>query len=550
MRMSYFKAKEIQGNDESQIAAEGFAFGLAVSVVAEFILGKPVIGALDSPLGNVPLSTIALTCFYVFTALVAPFRRKPKDLLALIAVTVSQIFLLVVGEAVARSLSTASSNWNVIHGVSDSSLFFGLPLASGPLLLQLVLGVRYSLMCALSIGYLTHLYLPDERVLLIYVLATSLVGCLSLKRVRSRSSYSRSGFFIFLSALAVVVSANLDSSGFSRTEGSEFLVQVLSAFVGAIFTFLITSGFSPLLEMLGGYVTDMRLLEMATLDHPLLKELSVQAPGTWNHSMVMGMMGESAADAIGANPVLAKVGSYFHDIGKSKKPLYFVENQFGGENRHYRLSPSMSALIIRSHVKDGLEMAKRHRLPEVILDMISQHHGTSTIEYFYDKALKDAENAENGGDVERSHYQYPGPKPQTREAGILMLADGIEAASRTMADPSFDRIQGMVQKMINKVFSSGQLQECELTLLDLHHIARCFTRVLAGIHHHRIAYSEPVEKLRAARDGGDESLKSDNRETATKIDILLSEREEGEKLKRLGLQNRSSTGKVGRGDFF
>lgn len=537
--MSDIKAKGIQGADESQIAAEGFAFGLAVSVVAEFISGKSVVDVTDSPLGNVPLSTIALTCFYVFTALIPTFRRKPKDLLALISVTISQLLLLVVGQAVARSLSSASSNWNFLRGVSDSSLFFGLPLASGPLLLQLVLGVRYSLICSLSLGYLTHLYLPDERVLLIYVLATSLVGCLSLKRVRYRSSYSRAGFFIFLSALAVVASANLDTSGFSRTEGDEFLVQVLSAFVGALFTFLITSGFSPLLEMLGGYVTDMRLLEMATLDHPLLKELSIQAPGTWNHSMVMGMMGEAAADAIGANPVLAKVGSYFHDIGKSKKPLYFVENQFGGENRHDRLSPSMSALIIRSHVKDGLEMAKRHHLPEVILDMISQHHGTSTIEFFYDKALKDAEHAESGVEVERSHYQYPGPKPQTREAGILMLADGIEAASRTMADPSFDRIQGMVQKMINKVFSSGQLEECELTLLDLHHIARCFTRVLAGIHHHRIAYSEPVEKVRAPRDSGEDALKAE-RDTALRMEISSSEKKEGEKLKRLGLQNGSS----------
>jgi hypothetical protein len=533
------RSKGIQGADESQIAAEGVAFGLAVSVVAEFILGKPGVSTTDSPLGNVPLSTIALCSFYVFTALIPTFRRKPKDLLALIAVTISQLFLLVVGEAVASSLSSASSNWSLLRGVSDSSLFFGLPLASGPLLLQLVLGVRYSLICALSIGYLTHLYLPDERVLLVYVLATSLVGCLSLKRVRSRSSYTRAGFFIFLSALAVVTSANLDTSGFSRSEGSELLVQVLSAFAGAVFTSLITSGFSPLLEMLGGYVTDMRLLEMATLDHPLLKELSIQAPGTWNHSMVMGMMGEAAADAIGANPVLAKVGSYFHDIGKSKKPLYFVENQFGGENRHDRLSPSMSALIIRSHVKDGLEMAKKYHLPEVILDMISQHHGTSTIEFFYDKALKDAEHAENGGEVERSHYQYPGPKPQTREAGILMLADGIEAASRTMADPSFDRIQGMVQKMINKVFSSGQLEECELTLLDLHHIARCFTRVLAGIHHHRIAYSEPVEKVRAPRDNNEDSSKGE-RDTSIKIEVPSNERKEGEELKRLGLQNGSS----------
>ncbi|MEY4699855.1 MAG: hypothetical protein RL326_42, partial [Pseudomonadota bacterium] len=230
--------------------------------------------------------------------------------------------------------------------------------------------------------------------------------------------------------------------------------------------------------------------------HPLLKELSIQAPGTWNHSMVIGMMVESAADAIGANPVVCRVGAYFHDIGKTKKPVYFVENQNPGENRHDKLSPSMSALIIRSHVKDGIELARRHKLPKVIEDMIPQHHGTSVIDYFYDKARKEAEESgRSPEEVDRSLYQYPGPKPQTREAGLLMLADGIEAAARTLSEPSQDRIQGLVQKMLNKVFASGELNECDLTLQDLHCIAKCFTRVLTGIYHQRIAYAEPAEKV-------------------------------------------------------
>ena len=252
---------------------------------------------------------------------------------------------------------------------------------------------------------------------------------------------------------------------------------------------------TPIIEYLFGYVTDIRLLEMATLDHPLLKALSVNTPGTWNHSMVIGMMVEAAADAINANPVLARVGAYFHDLGKTKKPLYFVENQEGGENRHDKLSTSMSALIIRSHVKDGIELARKHKLPEAIVDMIPQHHGTSLIEYFYEKACKEAAESEDEGEVDKSLYSYPGPKPQTREAALLMLADGIEAAARTIPEPTADRIQGMVQKMINKVFSSGELNECELTLKDLHAIAKCFTRVLNGIYHQRIAYAEPAEKV-------------------------------------------------------
>jgi putative nucleotidyltransferase with HDIG domain len=221
-------------------------------------------------------------------------------------------------------------------------------------------------------------------------------------------------------------------------------VRLLGAFASGVLCAFIASGVTPLFEYFGGYVTDLRLIEMATLDHPLLKELSIQAPGTWNHSMVMGMMVESAADAIGANPVAARVGAYFHDIGKVKKPLYFVENQGASDNRHDKLSTSMSALIIRSHVKDGIELARKQRVPQVIEDMIPQHHGTSVIEYFYDKACAEAEAlGQDVSTVDISLYSYPGPKPQTREAGILMLADGIEAASRTLSEPTLDRIQGV-----------------------------------------------------------------------------------------------------------
>jgi len=256
--------------------------------------------------------------------------------------------------------------------------------------------------------------------------------------------------------------------------------------------------------------------------------------------MVMGMMAEAAADAIGANPTLSRVSAYFHDVGKVKKPLYFVENQERGENRHDKLSPSMSALIIRAHVKDGIELARKHGLPKALEDMIPQHHGTSLIEYFYEKARTDAQEAGQDPDtVDPSHYSYPGPKPQTREAGLLMLADGIEAATRTLSEPTHDRIQGAVQKIVNKVFASGQLDECELTLKDLHGIAKAFTRILTGIYHQRIAYAEPAEKVRE-----DEGVPGDVGpiESAHTGDSTQSQGEEQseekpakEDLKRLGL---------------
>jgi membrane-associated HD superfamily phosphohydrolase len=203
-----------------------------------------------------------------------------------------------------------------------------------------------------------------------------------------------------------------------------------------------------------------------------------------------------------------------------------VENQNSGENRHDKLSPSMSALIIRAHVKDGIDLARRHRIPKIIEDMIPQHHGTSVIDYFYDKARKEAEESGIDPDtVDKALYQYPGPRPQTKEAGLLMLADGIEAAMRTLQEPNQDRIQGLVQKMVNKVFTSGELNECELTLRDLHQIARSFTRVLTGIYHQRIAYAEPAEKT---NESAESKAKEPSKEQAKKP--------KEENLKRLGIE--------------
>lgn len=325
-------------------------------------------------------------------------------------------------------------------------------------------------------------------------------------------------------------------------QSADVVTRLVGALLSGVLSATLAASFTPVLEYLGGYVTDLRLIEMATLDHPLLKELSVQCPGTWNHSMVMGMMVESAASSVNANPVLSRVGAYFHDIGKIKKPAYFAENQLGGENRHDKLSSSMSALIIRSHVKDGIELAHKHALPKKIVDMIPQHHGTSVIEYFYDKACKEAEVVSGEpSTVDINLYSYPGPKPQTREAGILMLADGIEAATRTISDPSFDRIQGLVQKMINKVFASGELDECELTLKDLHSIAKSFTRVLNGIYHQRVAYTEPAEKVHEKSDddqeGETKELENRGSSKSKKPNAEKNDNSEDNKedLKRLGL---------------
>jgi len=220
------------------------------------------------------------------------------------------------------------------------------------------------------------------------------------------------------------------------------------------------------------------------LNHPLLRELALKAPGTYQHSIAMSSLAEAAAQAIDADSVLAKVGAYYHDIGKMSKPLYFVENQMGGVNKHDKLSPPMSALILIDHVKEGILLANKYRLGRRIKDIIQQHHGTTLIKYFYSKAK------EKKMDVKEEEFRYKGPKPQTREAGIIMIADQVEAISRTLSEPSISHIRQLVKKTTTDIFLDGQLDECELTLADLDKISNAFVKVLSGMFHYRIDYPE------------------------------------------------------------
>lgn len=524
-------------------AIQGALFGLAGSVTAELVFAQFANSmSASSSLGRISVCALSLYILHRFA--VSSFRSyKPtmKDLSAITIVLMVAICVVGAGRLLGLSLANYLQNSHAFAGVRPDSFEFAIPFAAGGLLLQAVFGMQYGAVFGMALATIETLYNPDHPLFGPYALVSVLVSCLSLSTFRSRSAYLRAGVKIsFISLPFAIASVLIDAN----LHASDVIIRVAGALASGVFSAVLAAGFIPLLEHLGGYVTDLRLIEMATLDHPLLKELSVQCPGTWNHSMVMGMMVEAAADAIKANPVLSRVGAYFHDIGKIKKPIYFVENQQGEENRHDKLSSSMSALIIRSHVKDGLELAEKHGLPIKITDMIPQHHGTSKIEFFYDQACKEAEEAgEDPTTVDVNLYSYPGPKPQTREAGILMLADGTEAASRSLQDPSFDRIQGLVQKMINKVFASGELDQCELTLKDLHSIAKAFTRVLSGIYHQRIAYAEPAEKVHEKKDSEETEATTDEtveNRTSGKDKKIQPEEGEGdeerkEDLKRLGL---------------
>lgn len=451
-------------------------------------------------------------------------KRDTKHCVTLFSLLASSIVCVAVTKIVLLALVHYGNARMARSDITEASLTFALPFVVAVIVMQSIEGFQLGVITALFGTVIFGFYNPGDGGLTgLMVLTSSLVATLVCTQIRSRASYMHAALWITLAMIPFAIISLFLVPPSSPMDGiARFAGCIISGGLSGMLAVAVT----PIVEYCGEYASDMRLIEMATLDHPLLKELSVQAPGTWNHSMVIGMMVESAADAIGANPIVCRVGAYFHDIGKITKPVYFAENQTPGDNRHDKLSPSMSALIIRAHVKDGIELARKHKLPKIIEEMIPQHHGTSCIEYFYDKSRKEAE--ESGRDpesVDRALYRYSGPKPQTREAGLLMLADGIEAAARTLSDPSHDRIQGMVQKMLNKVFASGELNECDLTLQDLHMIAKCFTRVLSGIYHQRVAYAEPAEKVHHISDGRDGSGEREFRDSRS-----------AENLKRLGLE--------------
>jgi putative nucleotidyltransferase with HDIG domain len=431
----------------------------------------------------------------------------------------------------------------VFPSIDAASYFYLFPFAAGAMIVRIFLNSEVALVYCAILAPLLGIMFENNMLVVIYSLLGGIIGAHGVRHCTSRSTIYTAGMKVSIVNLALALS-------FQTLSSELFTLQTVYVAFFALFSGLICAGFVssfiPLIETLFQYTTDIKLLELANLNSPVLRELMVKAPGTYHHSIVVGNLVEAAAESIGANPLLARVAAYYHDIGKASKPLYFIENQAGEENRHDKLTPSMSALILISHIKDGVELARENRLGQPIIDIIRQHHGTGLIKFFYERAKSQA--AASGQIVEENEFRYPGPKPQTREAGIVMLADCVEAASRTLVNPTSDRIQGLVQKLINNVFIDGQLDECELTLKNLHEIARSFTVILNGIFHHRIDYPEPAYKggLKAKKVETREGVKSEqgaapHADTAEQSSETPSrpeppaQKSSGENLKRLGM---------------
>lgn len=379
---------------------------------------------------------------------------------------------------------TAWCSMYVLVSVSSASmthiLSFAFPVAGGAGLAALIFAARRYCTVGLMLSFFTTIIFRGDIALFFFYFMSSMTNTWLVLRAQNRQDVVWGSVPLLLWMLLTGMGAAL----FTHFAWSQLPLLLLALFCNAAGSLFLLFALSPVLEMLMRYTTRFRMMELMNLEHPLLQELMMTVPGTYHHSLVVSNLVEAGATAIGANSLLCKVGALYHDIGKISRPEYFVENQFGGPNPHDKLSPAMSALILFSHVKQGAELAEEFHLGREITDIIMQHHGTRGAMFFYNKALQMGENPR------LQDYSYPGPRPQSKEAAIVMLADSVEASSRTLVDPTPARIRAHVTKIVKGVYAEGQLDESDLTFRDLNKLIDSFVRIITGLFHQRIAYPE------------------------------------------------------------
>ena len=403
-------------------------------------------------------------------------------------------------------LIASAARFSVFLTVVVAAVFLGRLLSFDPWRAEIipltatvmVFAIAYNQVLATLAGFTLSLVITlstggdlGHFVVLMSVSATAVIP---LTRVPSRSTIIKVGFLAGATFFVVTWGTRIVASQTLTDVWNDFdsLKSSLKGAGWCVAAGYLVAGSLPFIESTFGVVTNISLLEMSDVSHPLLQQLVQRAPGTYNHSMAVATIGETAADRIGANGLLVRVGAYFHDIGKMLKPNYFIENMSdGAESRHEHLAPAMSTLIIIGHVKDGSDLGTQHNLPQTLIDFIEQHHGTTLVEYFYNEATKKAiHHPDHKTDAEESSFRYPGPKPQTREAGVMMLADAVESATRTLDEPTPKRIENLVEKLTMKRLLDGQLDESSLTLTEIKTIQDSLTKSLIGIYHGRIKYPE------------------------------------------------------------
>ncbi len=385
-----------------------------------------------------------------------------------------------------------------------------IPYALAPLVFSVLLGRHLGLFGAMVVSLWGAFLMRDiDTVFLVISLISGAVAVLSTMQVRRRSQLIRAGLYVgtavwLLAAMFGQIGPQLIAAP-ELTDWAMVGWQTLAAFGVGVGTAIVVSGTLPILEHVFGITTSVSWLESADLNHPLLKRMTLEAPGTYHHSLAVANLAEAGAEAIGADPTICRVCSYFHDIGKLVKPEYFTENMVSGDNPHDDLAPSMSSLIIISHVKEGVDLALKNRLNERVVDVIREHHGNSIVRFFHQRALQQAQDARLGGKimnlraedvpaVREENFRYPGPNPQTRESGVICLADAVESASRSLEKPTPQRIDDLVGDVIERKMDEGLLDECPLTLSDINKLATSFRFTLLNMMHSRIAYPQDEDR--------------------------------------------------------
>lgn len=360
-----------------------------------------------------------------------------------------------------------------------------IPVAAVGMLVAILFNYRLAIATVLISTILTGLIEYSHPGYIMVALLSGLIGVFTVSRVSQRSDLTRSGIWLGLSLSFLCFSMSL-IEGLSplmvlRNSGWGFLSGISSA--------VIAIGVLPFLESFFNATTSFRLLELSSSNQPILKDLMISAPGTYNHSLIVANLVETAAGAINANSLLARVGAYYHDIGKIKRPFFFIENQ-KDFNEHDKINPNLSCLIITAHVKEGIEIARENKLPQEIIDIIQEHHGTTLVSYFYHRAKEKIVKQR----ITEDEFRYSGVKPRTKEAALVMLADSVEAAARTVVKPSLNKLEQLTKKIVRGRLEDGQLDESELTLADLDKIIKSFVQVLFSVYHQRIEY--PKEKIK------------------------------------------------------
>lgn len=426
-------------------------------------------------LSGILISTLLVFLFYRDIVRYKPSYLKKYNMLILLASLL--IGTLLIGRLFSYLLINLSKGFE--YKYVDTALF-GIPIPVGAMLVSLLFDFHTAITFSFIVSILSGLWLNDVF-FTFYLFVGSITAAFGVIRCKKRTQIIKGGSLIIaINITTVILILMFKGQIFS----AKLFPSIIFAIIGGFSVTAVISLLLPLIEYTFKVTTDISLLELLDLDQPLMRSLMINAPGTYHHSVIVGNLVEAAAEAVGANPLLARVSAYYHDIGKIKMPEYFVENQSSSISKHDKLTPHMSSLIIINHVKEGVELAKQYKLPSPIIDVIAQHHGTMLISYFYQKAKEHS----NLNIPSEEDYRYPGPKPQTRVAALVMMADAVEAASKVLSDPTPARISSLVDRIINHIFLEGQLDECELTLKDIQEVKKRFSYILTGIFHKRIDY--------------------------------------------------------------